>query len=393
MRQIHVCMISDSLPPFYSGAGSQALRLAQSLAQKGVLVTALTARHTNDLPARKTVEGVTVRRLPVLRDRRVRHLSFFIAAAGHLLRHRQKYDIVHLHGAYRRAIPIVAAARLADLKTVVKMSQMGTDDPSTTRTWRFGRLLMDALAHADAVIAITEELAHSYLEAGLPQDRLVRIPNGVDTARFHPPDPASRRRLREALGLPVDAAIVLFVGIVHPRKGVDRLLEAWPTIEARHPQAMLALVGPLNSPTDAAPPDFVNHLRSRAARYRIHLTGAQEEVDRFYRAADVFALPSRMEGLPNALLEAMACGLPAVSSPLPGVSEVIEHNVNGWLVPPNNPAALPEAISYLLDHPADARRLGQAAHQTILRGYSLDSVADRYIRLYTALVNGGRSET
>lgn len=393
MRPARVCMISDSLPPFYSGAGIQALRLARALAQKGVPISALTARHTADLPTHETVEGVAIHRLPVLRHPRLWHLSFFITAAWRLLRHRHEIDVVHLHGAYRRAIPIVATARLAGLRTVVKMSQMGTDDPSTTRTWRFGRLLMNALARTDAVIAITEELARSYLDAGLPPGRLVRIPNGVDTARFHPPDPASRRHLRQALGLPADASIVLFVGIVHPRKGVDRLLAAWPAVEARHPQATLVLVGPLDSPADAAPPDFVHRLRDLATRHRIHLAGPQERVDRFCQAADVFALPSRMEGLPNALLEAMACGLPAISSPLPGISEVIEHDLNGWLVPPNDPTALPAAISHLLSHPGDARRLGQVAYQTILAGYSLDSVADRYIRLYAALAGGSRRET
>jgi glycosyltransferase involved in cell wall biosynthesis len=382
---IRVCMVAYSLPPFYSGAGTQALRLAQTLVEKGIHVSALTARHTTDVPAQETVGGVTIHRLPVLRNRRLRHLSFFLVASWHLLCNHHRYDIVHLHGAYRRAIPIIAAARVTRLKTVVKMSMMGTDDPSTTREWRFGGLLMKALARADAVVAITEELAESYLQASLPSDQLVRIPNGVDTDLFHPVESASRKHLREMLELPLEVPIVLFVGIVHPRKGVDRLLEVWPAVQARHPRAILLLVGPLHSSSDAAPPGFVDKLHILADQHNIHPVGQQEKIQRFYQAADVFVLPSRMEGLPNALLEAMACGLPTIASPLPGVSEVIEHDSNGLLVSPDASAALPNAILHLLEHPGIAKRLGGAAHQTIMKRYSLGAVADRYVHLYNSL--------
>jgi glycosyltransferase involved in cell wall biosynthesis len=368
----------------------QALRLGQTLVEKGIRVSALTARHQADLPVQETVDGVTIRRLPVMRDQRVRHLSFFVSAAWHLLCHHQKYDIVHLHGAYRRAIPIVMAAQLTNLKTVVKMSMMGTDDPSTTRGWRFGGLLIKALEQTDAVVAITEELAKSYLKAGLPPSQLIRIPNGVDTSRFHPVDFASRRQIRKMLGFPVNGPIVLFVGIVHPRKGVDRLLEAWPLVQARYPEATLVLVGPLRSPSDGATPDFMDTLHALVDQYNIRLVGQQEEVQRFYQTADVFVLLSRMEGLPNALLEAMACGLPTISSPLPGVSEVIEHNTNGLLISPGDPAALSDAVLCLLEHPDVANRLGNTAHQTIMKHYSLDTIAHCYSHLYNSLAETTR---
>jgi glycosyltransferase involved in cell wall biosynthesis len=311
-----------------------------------------------------------------------------MAAAWHLLLQRARYDIVHLHGTYRRAIPIVAAARLANLTTVAKMSQMGTDDPSTTRHWRFGGLLMKALARADAVVAITDELARSYLEAGLPRDRLVRIPNGVDTSRFHPVDRAERLRLREDLALPLDGPIVLFVGIVHPRKGVDRLVAAWPRVQAQHREAALLLVGPLTSQSDGTTSRFVERLSDLEDQHRVHAVGHQDHVVRFYQAADVFVLPSRMEGLPNALLEAMACGLPVICSPLPGVAELLEHDVNGLLIAANEPIALGDAVCALLKDARRSQRLAEAGRQTVMQHYSLDAIADRYIDLYTRLAGG-----
>jgi len=378
-------MISYSLPPFYSGAGQQALRLGQALVERGLEVTALTGRHRADLPAHETVGGVDIHRLPVVRDRRLRHLSFFLTAAWHVIHHRDEYDIVHLHGAYRRAIPIVAAARLVRLPVVVKMSMMGTDDPSTTRNWRFGDLLMKALRHADAVVAITDELAQSYLQAGLPEEHLVRIPNGVDTSRFHPVDGVTRVQLRRELELPPNAPVVLFVGVVNPRKGVDRLLQAWPPVQSQWPEAVLLLVGPVPA-SRSAPPDVVETLRSRATQYRIRILGQQAAVERFYQAADLFVLPARMEGLPNALLEAMACGLPVVASALPGVSEVIQDGVNGLLLRPADPQVLSAQILRLLQDARCASELGPAAHQTIEQGYALGAIVDRYRNLYGALI-------
>jgi glycosyltransferase involved in cell wall biosynthesis len=134
----------------------------------------------------------------------------------------------------------------------------------------------------------------------------------------------------------------------------------------------------------------VDKLHTLADQYNIHLVGQQEEVQRFYQTADVFVLPSRMEGLPNALLEAMACGLPTISSLLPGVSEVIEHNTNGLLVPPDDREAISDAVLRLLENPDVAQRLGNAAHQTIMKHYSLDVVADRYVHLYTSLAETTR---
>jgi glycosyltransferase involved in cell wall biosynthesis len=275
---------------------------------------------------------------------------------------------------------------LAGRKTVIKMTQMGTDDPLTSRERRGGAFILKALAKADGVVAITEELAQSYLQAGLSPERLVRIPNGVDTAYFCPLDSSGRRKLRNALGLPLDVPVVLFVGIVHPRKGVDRLLDAWPQVQSRYPDATLVLVGPLRA--ESAPPDFVQKLNTFAENYRIRLAGQQTEVHRFYQAADIFALPSRMEGLPNALLEAMACGLPVISSTLTGMTEIIEHNVNGVIVSPNVENALSEAILGLLGDRSSAQRLGQAAQEYVLASCSLDVVADRYIKLYNTMACG-----
>ena len=113
------------------------------------------------------------------------------------------------------------------------------------------------------------------------------------------------------------------------------------------------------------------------------------DIQRFYQIADIFVLPSRMEGLPNAVLEAMACGLPVVATAVGGSPEIIENGVNGLLVPANDADALATAILNYLQHPRRAQEQGLAARKTVLARYPMDGVAERYSMLYAYLLGLG----
>ena len=394
-KTMHICMISYKIPPLYSGASAQALRLAHALREKGVSVFALTARQTPDLPVRDTMREVPVQRLPVLRINGFETPSFLLTATWHLLCQYRRYDVVHVHGAYWRVASLLLVAKLLGKKTVVKLSMMGTDDPLTIRRRRFGSLLLRAVASADATVAISEELANSYLEARLPPERLIRIPNGVETNVFRPVGSDSRRALRAELGFPPDAPIVLFVGVVCWRKGVDRLLQAWSEVRQRCPNARLALVGPLGTSARQYGYPFGDYVQDFVAkkdrRARVRILGHQEHVERFYQMADVFVLPSRNEGLPNALLEAMACALPPVVTPFAGASELIENGRNGLLAPHDDFEALARSLVYLIGHRTKAERMGQAARRTVQARYSMDAISQRYVDLYISIMHRSNS--
>jgi len=387
-----ICMIAYKAPPVYGGAGAQALRLARQLQTRDISTSMLTARHSANAASHEFMDAVAVHRLPVVKAGRLQPFTFSCAAAWHMLRNHRRYDIFHIHGAYWRIVPPLLAAKLTGKKIIVKMTQFGTDDPLSIRRRRFGRFLADALARADAVVAISDHLAASYEQAGLPSERLFRIPNGVDTDTFGPIDARTREKLRVDLGFSPAAPVVLFVGAVDWRKGVDLLLQSWPQVREQFPESALALVGPLNaaSPLYKGRPyveyvrDYVDH---HGTTQRIHILGQQTEVQRFYQIADIFVLPSRMEGLPNALLEAMACGLPVVATAVGGSLEVVQNNVNGLLVQPNDVDALTRAILYFLRYRGQAHKNGQAARQMILNCYSLEIVADQYAKLYACLLD------
>lgn len=163
--------------------------------------------------------------------------------------------------------------------------------------------------------------------AGRRTDRMVVLPNGVDLERFAPP--AARAEYRRKLGLPEGVPLVLFCGSVTPRKGVDVLLDAWDRVSEALPQAVLVILGSVGMrPTFRGTAmrtqleEFTREIEGRLADDpTVILPGEVEGVEDYYRAADLFVFPSRREGLPNAVLEAMASGLPCVIAPFAGIPD------------------------------------------------------------------------
>ena len=385
MKPIRVCMVTYYFPPTYSGAGTQALRLSEKLQKKGVSTLTLTARHSVDSLAQESLMGVSVRRLPVFRSGRLRPLSFSLITAWHLFWHYRHYDIVHIHGAYWRILPMLLVARLVRRKSVVKMTQLGTDDPQTIRGRRFGRVLYRTLALTDAVVSTSHDLALSYHHSSLPPDKLVQIPNGVNTDLFHPVDDSLRCEIRSRLNLPQNAQLIIFVGRVGYRKGADILLRAWTTVTGKHPDAWLVLVGPIgeNSPTLKDGPPIEHWLTEVPQTLPL---GYRADVRDYLRAADIFVLPTRMEGLPNALLEAMATGLSCVASNVGGNVDLIVDGENGLLFESGNVEHLANAIAELLADQKRTASLGRQARKTIETDYSMESIAEQYIALYHELL-------
>lgn len=383
---IRVWMISFRWPPLYGGAGRQAQRLAVRLVSRGIAVTALTARHDKSLAAREVIDGIPVRRLGAGPWPKYRSVFFFLSAALHLIRHAGRIDVVHVLGAYLRVVPVVAAAKLIGKKTVIKMTSHGTDDPVSTGKRTLGALVRRAMEKSDAVISLGGAMSESYRASGLPESKLVEIPNGVEVDRFRPPSPdEDRGTMKDRMGIPYDAEVVTFVGPVSRDKGVDTLLLAWPQIVDFKPRAYLLLVGPLRS---GALSGFPTLESLSSDSMRIRATGEVDKVHHYLRVSDVFVLPTRFEGLPNSLLEAMAAGLACVASRIPPTEEVSENGRSAVLVEPGDPSALAEAVAGLLDDPETRRALGSAARARIEQRYAMEIVADTHAELYRRLAGG-----
>lgn len=223
------------------------------------------------------------------------------------------------------------------------------------------------LLEADRVVAQSRELESLYIELGVAPESIERIPNGVD--------------LRIEVSRSENEPRVAAMGILHPKKGFDLLIEAFAKIRARHPAAKLAIAG------DGPERERLQQLVERSGltesvEFAGMLDGAQKQ--RFLDRAQLFVSVSRRESFSNANLEALAAGLPMVVTAVGGNREIVESGKNGLLVPPEDPKALADAISHLLAEPQLRGRMA-AASRTKAAEYSWEKITDRYEALYAEI--------
>ena len=237
------------------------------------------------------------------------------------------------------------AGRLAGVPAVV-IAKRNVDAFETPRQMAVQRFTHRLATH---VTAVSEAVASSSVALGVPRERITVIPNGVDAARF-----ADARPDREALGAAAGngaAPVVGSVGCLAPRKDYATLLEALALLEQRGLRFRAALVG--EGPERARLERLAGSLGLAG---RVRFLGERADVERLLPAMDVFVLSSREEGIPNALLEAMACGRPAVATAVGGTGEVMEDGVTGWLVPPGSAERLAAALAEAISRPDEAAR-------------------------------------
>jgi glycosyltransferase involved in cell wall biosynthesis len=296
--------------------------------------------------------------------------------------------------------------RLRRIPLVFEMTLMGADDPATVLASRpfAARARHRAFRRADAYIAMSRAFLPAYESAGMPADRLHLIPQGVDTNRFRPLSIDARRAVRGELGVGADAPMVVFVGSLIERKGIDVLLDAWSRVHAARADASLVLVGRNAFGAGSAEAAFLGtHLAKlpAAARRAVIRTGLREDPERFLGAADAFVLPSRREGFGSVIIEAMAAGLPSIVTEMPGITDFVftspdtshseTNSADGIVIPQEDAGALADALVSLLAERDRARAVGRRALETARHRFDFDAVvAPAYERLYTDLVTRNR---
>jgi glycosyltransferase involved in cell wall biosynthesis len=239
----------------------------------------------------------------------------------------------------------------------------------------FGKRALNLIARQATAISLNSEMTAEMRAAGFR--RLVEIPNGVAVPA--PTTDSLKRAARQSLGL--DGPTVLYVGRFDDEKGVDVLIRAWQRLQTPH--ATLVLVG------DGPERTALKHLhRDGTNAESIRFAGPSEDVAQYYQAADLFALPSRSEGISNALLEAMGSGIPVVATAVGGNREVIAAPSVGKLVAPGDDQALAAAIQNLLAVRPLRDALGKAGRSHIEAYYSAERMLDSYERLYRTLTHG-----
>ena len=234
--------------------------------------------------------------------------------------------------------------------------------------------------------AITEAVKEAGVrDLGLAPERTTVIPRGRDRARVGTPGPERRRRVRHALGVPEEAEVLINVGRQEFQKGQQYLLEAFEEVARQHPNALLLIAGRKGHAT----PELERRMaKSSLLHERVSFLGHRDDVPDLLAAADVFVFPSLYEGLGGAVIEAMALGLPIVTSDIPAVREVTEEGKNAVLIPPGRPDVLAGALTDLLDDPDRRAWFGRRSRAIYEEHFTLETVVDRMADLYRAVARG-----
>jgi len=357
------------------GTERQARAVCSALAARGHHVSVLARRMAGP---EQTAVGVTVQaRIRAIDRGCLFGITYLGSAIWHLLCEAKRADILHAHHLYLDAMAALIAGWIRRRPVVAKMVGAGPGgDLDRLRQTVGGSLFLRLLRALDAVIAPSPTCRAELIQAGFAADRIHIIANGVDLAEFHPDGRLESTPPFSPHGRPM----VVFTGRLIEAKGLLELLEAWSLVLREIPDAHLCLVG--SGPLEA-------ELRRRAAlsplAARVDLVGEVADVRPYLRAASAFVFPSWAEGLPNALLEAMAMCLPCVASDIGPIRDAMRDGEEGFLVPVKAPNKLVVALITILSRPELAARLGHAARKRVEAEFSLGREVDYLEALYREL--------
>ncbi|MFD2090586.1 glycosyltransferase family 4 protein [Blastococcus deserti] len=291
---------------------------------------------------------------------------------------RHPADVFHIHvGTGRENFDGARAARRARVPLVVQTLHQ----PWLLRHPAKRAALLRAITPVDRLIAVSDAQRRTYERAGVPTASLTTVPNGI-TARGRGP---GRCAARAALGLDPDQLVVMTVGRLTEQKGQRYLVEATPELATRFPGLSVVVLG-----EGHLRDDLVRRAADLGVGDAVRLPGHRSDARLLIDAADVFVFPSRHEGMPLAVLEAMQAGLPVVATDVLGTAEVVADGETGTLTPPGDPRALAAAVAELLSDPQRRRRYGEAGCRRYLERFTAHRMATETLAVYDEALGGPR---
>ena len=420
-NHVRVVFVTNMLFPSIGGAQVRAQKQARRLRELGHNVTLVTLRLYKYWNRNDVLDGVPVVRIGgfyaangELRAGRLRHFLVDVRLIFTLWKLRQSYDVIHV---FQLSSLAGAAAFVAKLLHKPILISIACEGPRETQITQFekhttlmadtlkdtsfltlnaqkivmgeldylprvilgGKVILDFLRRSDAYYQVLSTRCRTYLATyGFRAEQIIHIPGSVDTGRFLPGLQSSANRAERA---------ILCVARLEYSKGVDVLLHAWgrmlaaPAEWRTHLKPRLCIVGD-------------GMLKAQLLRIAEDL-GLTESVDFLGERTDVknllqqswgFVLPSRWEGMSNALLEALACGLPSVATRVSGSEDIITDGVNGLLVEPEQPIELGQGLRRIIEDADLAQRLGKAGRATTIQHYQLDTVVEQCLTEYRRLL-------
>ena len=384
MSTPRLCIVIGSLE--VGGTERHLLQVLPALQQRGLSCMVYTLTHAGPLAEAMRDGGVEVispplgerlRRLPRRPRRAIAWPTTSLALVSTL--RRRKPDLVHHHlpAAYLVGVPCAALAAVP--RQLMSRRCLNVYHAKYPVLARFERTLH---RHMRAIVGNSRAIVDELTAEGAPPDRLALVPNGVALERFAAVPDLHGARAR--LGLPQDATIAVMVANLNHHKGHADLLDGLGAVRAQLPDDfMLLCVGR----DDGIGRELAARAEGLGIGDKVRWLGSRSDVPEVLAAADLAISASHQEGSSNAVLEAMAAGLPVIGTNVGGTPEAVSDGVHGRLVPAHDGFAMGRAVAELCARAEQRRTMGEAAARKIREQYSMQACVARYVAIYDAVLS------
>ncbi len=391
---LKVCFISPEYWPLSGGTGAYVYYLSNELLKNGYKIYVVTgSNQAQDIQVNPQLDVAFLKipKMPIIK-------SFMLAAASNRkldsVRNTANIDIIHpqlpltpnfaVPPNFGKAVVCTVHSTWKGEAEAIRgepYSRLNANEKFLVSFNWFLRFFEEGmLARARRIIAVSHftkwELTNYYK---IPESKIRVIHNGVDVNKFKPV--VDKRRVKEELGFNPDDIAIVSVCRLYARKGLFTLIESMPAVVKRFPNANFIISGKGQSDEMHK---LIAHAERLGVKNNIVFTGyyPDKKLPLLYQAADVFAFSTFYEHHPFAVLEALATGLPVVTTTVGGIPETINSGKNGFLVEPFNPRQFSEKILYLLEHPTFAAEMGAQARKTIVENYDWRIVVKDAMKVY-----------
>jgi glycosyltransferase involved in cell wall biosynthesis len=397
-----ICLLTETYHPLTGGGETQARILAESLIARKYQVFIVTQRSYDSLKIVDTIDGVSVYRIaPVGRGRFTRwHMTVWSFLA--LARMRHQYDVILVSGFKALGLSAVLIAKLFRKACVLKADSNGEMSgeffaaglnklgvaPSSLLVRLFLSVRNKILRAADCFVAITSGIARELQTQGVNPMLIFPITNGVDISKFRRANALEKQQLRRQLSIPKKRTIVTYAGRLVSYKGLPLLLRVAEAIQRECKEVGFVLIGSGGIDIHNCETELKEFVRAKCLEEAVYFPGEVGNVHEYLQASDIFVLPSEEDAFPAALVEAMACGLPVVSTPVGGIKEIITDRHDGLLVEAGDFQQLHDRIRALIFDRTLSDSLGRAAVRTVHERYSSTKIADEYCEVFRRVHSG-----
>jgi L-malate glycosyltransferase len=377
---LRILIVTQVYPPEGGGAERHSQRMGQCLAGCGHHVTVLTLCHEGSQSGQWMLDlsGLGLRMVRRLPAGKLRDIFFALATVCLLITEFRSYDCVHWTLAGLHATLGLPVAHMLGLRNIVMFG--GSGEPSRLLQGTLGPVFLWMIRRrAKRIVILNPQMLDEIERLGIPRSRAVAFPCEVDSDTYAPANPDRRANLRREFGFAPDQLVILFVGRFVPEKNLPDLLQAFHLLRVN---AVLVLLG--DGPLMSAVRTQLDHL---GLTTRVQLPGFQSSgrLRDYLQAADVFALVSGSEGIPCALIEAMAVGLPSVVTSIPAMMQVVDNGVHGLWCHPGDPQSIAANLTVLALDPEIRIVMGRRARERVMERYAMEVMSQKYDAFFREL--------